>query len=66
MSTRPSARERLSVAWRENWLTVVVIALLAIGYLSLRTRPSDVGSAEEPLASLGAGRPTVIAFYNNA
>ena len=66
MSTRPSARERLSVAWRENWLTVVVIALLAIGYLSLRTRPSDVGSAEELLASLGAGRPTVIAFYNSA
>lgn len=66
MSTRSSARERVCAAWRENWLTIVVIALLAIGYLSLRARPSDVGLAEEFLASLGAGQPTVIAFYHNA
>lgn len=66
MSDRPTALPRLRAAWRENRLTVLVIALLAVGYLALRTRPSDVGSADAFLAGLGAGRPTVIEFYSNA
>jgi hypothetical protein len=60
-----STIERLRAMGRENWLTILVIALLVIGYLSLRTQPSDVGTADEFLASLSAGQPTVIAFYNN-
>ncbi len=66
MSARPSTPERMRATWRENWLTILIVAALAIGWLSLRSRPSDVGSAEELLASLGTGDPTVIAFYNNA
>ena len=66
MSTRPSALERVRATWRENWLTILVIVLLVTGYLSLRTRPSDVGSPDQLLASLGVGQPTVIEFYNNA
>lgn len=65
MSTHPPARERLVGAWREHWLTLLVIVGLVVGYLALRTRPSNVGSADELLASLGAGRPTVIEFYSN-
>ena len=66
MSIRPSALERVRATWRQNWLTILVIAVLVVGYLSLRTRPSDVGSADDLLASLGAGRPTVVEFYSNA
>lgn len=66
MSDRPAALERVWAAWRENRPTILVVALLAVGYLALRTRPSDVGSADEFLAGLGAGRPTVIEFYSNA
>ena len=66
MSARPSALERVRETWRENWLTILIVAALAIGWLSLRTRPSDEVSAQELLTSLGAGDPTVLAFYNNA
>lgn len=66
MNAQAPARDRGQTAGRGNWLTVIVIALLVVGYLSLRARPTDVGSAEAFVASLSAGQPTVITFYNNA
>jgi len=50
---------------RENWLTIAVIAALAVGYLALRTRPTPFASLGEFNASLADGRPTVVEFYAN-
>ena len=51
--------------WRQNWLTVVVVVALIAGYAVLRSSPSEIGSADEFLASLSAGQPTVVYFYSN-
>lgn len=58
-------RERLLRLIRENWLTIVVVAGLAVGYMALRTSPTEIGSASEFLDSLSQGQPTVVYFYSN-
>mgnify|MGYP000971346712 CR=1 FL=1 len=65
MSAPAPAGGRLATAWREYRLTLIVVAALVMGYLALRTRPSDVGSLDELAASLQAGQVTVIEFYSN-
>lgn len=49
---------------RENWLTLLIIGVLAAGYVLLRTSPSQISSDEEFVASL-QGQPTVVTFYSN-
>lgn len=50
---------------RENWLLLVVIMLLVVGYAVLYERPSNLGPTSEFLASLAQGKPTVVSFYSN-
>jgi hypothetical protein len=56
---------RLGRLWRENWLTLVVLAALAVGYAVLRTPASDLGSPEQVAERLSQGKPTVLYFYSN-
>jgi hypothetical protein len=51
---------------RENWLTLLIVAALAVGYLALRSSPTNIASAEEFLTSLEQGQPTIVEFYSNA
>ncbi len=51
--------------WKENWLTFIVLAVLAVGYIVLRTPGDRFASREEIIAVLRDGRPTVIEFYSN-
>jgi len=55
---------RLTATLRENWLTLTVLAVLAIAYLLLRT-PASALTAEEALAQLESTDTTVIYFYSN-
>lgn len=50
---------------RENWLLLVVIMLLVVGYAVLYERPSNLGSTSEFLASIAQSKPTVVSFYSN-
>jgi len=50
----------------EHWLTLVIVAALAVGYLTLRSSPTTIASVEEFVASLKQGQPTVVEFYSNA
>jgi hypothetical protein len=50
---------------RENWLTMVVVCVLAVGYFSLRMSPTEMASAEEFVAGLAQGVPSVVVFYSN-
>ena len=56
---------RLATLWREHRVTVVVLVLLAVGYLSLRSSPTDVASAESFLDSVRDGSPSIVVFYSN-
>jgi hypothetical protein len=58
-------RTRLVVFARENWVLLVVILALVIGYVVLHERPSRLGATSEFLASLSQGKPTVVTFYSN-
>lgn len=49
---------------RGNWLTLLIIGVLVVGYVLLRNSPSRIDSADEFVASL-QGQPTVVAFYSN-
>lgn len=56
---------RLGRLWRENWLTLAVVAALAVGYLVLRTPASALDSAEQVAERLGGGKPSVVYLFSN-
>ncbi len=56
---------RLGRLWRENWMTLVALAALAVAYLVLRTPASDLDSPEQALERLRQGKPTVLYFFSN-
>ena len=58
-------RARLVRAGRENWLTWLIVAVLVVGFLALRTTPSEIASVEAFQASLIGERPTIVYFYAN-
>ncbi len=54
------------VFWKENWLTIVVVLVLAGAYVFLRTPGDSFASSEELMTRLQTGGPTVIEFYSNS
>jgi hypothetical protein len=56
---------RLGRLWRENWLTLAVLAALAVGYLALRTPATALDSAEQLAERLAQGKPSVVYFFSN-
>jgi thiol-disulfide isomerase/thioredoxin len=52
--------------WKENWFLILVVTLLAAGYLFLRTPGDTFASLADLEARLTAGRPTIIEFYSNS
>lgn len=50
---------------REHWVTLLVIAGLALGYVLLRTPDSEVASAEQLVAELASGKVSIVEFYSN-
>ena len=57
--------QKLLGIWRENRITIVIVAVLVAGYMFLRTSPSDIGSSAEFQDRLRQGQPTVVYFYSN-
>ncbi|NLG26523.1 MAG: hypothetical protein GX557_01340 [Chloroflexi bacterium] len=54
----------MSAFLRENWLTIAIVAALAVGYVLLRT-PSDEASTSDVASAIAQGQPAVIEFYSN-
>jgi thiol-disulfide isomerase/thioredoxin len=59
-------KSKWRVFWDENWLTIVVVLVLAGGFLFLRTPGDTFASVDEVEALLTDGQPTVIEFYSNS
>jgi thiol-disulfide isomerase/thioredoxin len=59
-------KSKWRVFWDENWLTIVVVLVLAGAYVFLRTPGDAFASADEVKALLTDGQPTVIEFYSNS
>lgn len=55
----------LRALWAEYRWTIVALAVLAAGYLLLRSSPSPVASAEEFAEVVRGGEATVAYFYAN-
>ena len=51
--------------WRENWLVILVIAVMVGGYLFLRTEGDELASTAEFDAQVTGGMPTLVEFYSN-
>jgi hypothetical protein len=51
--------------WRENWLLIIVIAVMVGGYLFLRTPGDELASTAEFDAQVTSGTPTLVEFYSN-
>jgi len=51
--------------WHENWLLIIVIAVMVGGYLFLRTPGDDLASTAEFDAQVTSGSPTLVEFYSN-
>ena len=58
-------QEWLARTLKENWLFLLVIVLLAGGFLFLRTPASAVESVGDVDAILVDGQPTMLEFYSN-
>lgn len=50
---------------RENWLVILVLAVLVAGYLVLRTRGDQLPSTAAFDAQVSSGTPTLVQFYTN-
>jgi hypothetical protein len=57
--------QRLVRLLRENWLLLLIVGLVAVGFLVLRTPASAVASTAEVEAVLQDGQPTLVEFYSN-
>lgn len=51
--------------WRENRLVIIVIAIVAGGYLFLRTPGDQLASMADFDAQVTSGMPTLVEFYSN-
>ncbi len=51
--------------WRENWLVIIVLAVMVGGYILLRTPGDDLASVAEFEAQVTDGTPTLVEFYSN-
>jgi hypothetical protein len=56
---------RLLAFARENWLLLVIVTVLVVGFIVLHDRPTSLGSTDAFLASLTQGKPTVVTFYSS-
>jgi uncharacterized membrane protein YesL len=50
---------------RENWLFLLVVGGIVVGFMALRTPASAVSSVAEVDALLQNGQPTLVEFYSN-
>jgi hypothetical protein len=50
---------------RENWLFLLVVGGLLVGFMAFRTQASALGTVAEVDAVLQNGEPTLIEFYSN-
>jgi len=57
--------ESLQRVLRENWLTLVVIGGLVVGYFGLRSGSTDLASAQEYEALIRNGQGSVVYFFSN-
>lgn len=55
---------RLVATLRENWVTLAVVAALAVAFMLLRT-PASALTEEAVLAQVESTDTTVIYFYSN-
>ena len=51
--------------WRENWLVIMVIAVMVGSYLFLYTPGDELASTAEFDAQVASGTPTLVEFYSN-
>ena len=58
-------KEILKRFWRENWLVILVLALMVGGYVFLRTPGDDLASVTAFEAQVTDGTPTLVVFYSN-
>ena len=57
--------QKLGQFARGNWLLLLIVALMAAGFLLLRTPGSAVASMSEVDAILEDGQPTLVEFFSN-
>jgi hypothetical protein len=50
---------------RDNWLVIVVVTVMVVGYLLLRTRGDRLASTAEFDTQVASGIPTFVEFYSN-
>jgi hypothetical protein len=51
--------------WRENWLVILLIAVMLGGYLFLRTPGDELASTAAFDAQVTSGTPVLVEFYSN-
>jgi|AntAceMinimDraft_14_1070370.scaffolds.fasta_scaffold322213_1 hypothetical protein len=53
-------------AWiKDNWSILAFLAVIAIAFILLSSKPSDIRSSEHLAQLVAASQPTVLTFYSN-
>ena len=55
----------MKLFWSENWLVILVIAVMVGGYLFLRTPGDEMVSTAAFDVQVTGGLPTLVEFYSN-
>ena len=50
---------------QENVFFIALLGLMGLGFIFLRTEPTDLGSWEELERILHDGQPAIVEFYSN-
>jgi len=50
---------------RENWMIMLVCALIVFGFVFLRTPGDELASTDEFDAQINDGTPVLVTFYSN-
>ena len=57
--------ETIAQFLRTNWLTLLLLGLVAVAYLLLQTRATDLASIEDFDRRVRAGQPVIVSMFSN-
>ena len=57
--------ETITQFLRTNWLTLIILGVVAAAYLLLQTRATDLASIEDFEDRVRAGHPVIVSMFSN-
>ena len=57
--------ETIAQFMRTNWLTLLILGIVAVAYLLLQTRATALASIEDFELTVSSGKPVIVSMFSN-